>query len=339
MLGLAILFALGICWWLASRHLQRGISLSPAANSLPIQQEPNAPVPQKPKSEQSNSQSINVSKSSAPPAVQEFIRKTLADPQYEWKQPINFYGKVVDENNQLVANANVHFIWTDLSKTGTSEADTKSDSAGLFSLLGKKGKRLCLKASKDGYYTTIDARVPSYEYANPADNLFTPDPNNPVILHLRKKGVGVDLIISQYGVSPDFPIHIPRDGTPIRVDFIKRKTGDNGQMQITENKPEYKNWQQASSWSFRIEIPDGGFIEENDEFPFEAPETGYQPVVKFRFQQGQADWTENLQKNYYIKFGNPPLYGHLQLQTGISYGGAFLTYAINPTGSRNLEPK
>lgn len=35
----------------------------------------------------------------------------------------------------------------------------------------------------------------------------------------------------------------------------------------------------------------------------------------------------------------PPLYARFQLQTAISYGGAIITYAINPDGSRNLEPK
>ena len=88
-----------------------------------------------------------------------------------------------------------------------------------------------------------------------------------------------------------------------------------------------------------MEIPDGGFVEEKDEFPFEAPESGYQPVMEFNFQQGQADWIENLKKDYYIKFGNPPRYGRLHFDTSISKEGVRLTYAINPNGSRNLEPK
>jgi hypothetical protein len=61
--------------------------------------------------------------------------------------------------------------------------------------------------------------------------------------------------------------------------------------------------------------------------------------LEFNYQKDQPDWTEDLKKDYYIKFGNPPLYGRLHLETGISYGGATLTYGINPDGSRNLEPK
>jgi len=43
-----------------------------------------------------------------------------------------------------------------------------------------------------------------------------------------------------------------------------------------------------------MDIPDGGFVEENDEFPFEAPESGYQSIVDFAFQQGQPNWTTDI---------------------------------------------
>jgi len=277
------------------------------------------------------------SASSIPEAVLEYVRKSTEDPQYDWKQPINFYGRVVDENAKPVASANAHFKWTDLSANGTSEADVISDENGLFSLINRTGKRMSVTVGKDGYYSPRSEFM-SFEYANPADGLFTPDRNTPVIFHLRKKGIGADLITSQYGLASDFQIHIPRDGTPIKVDLMQRKTGDSGQIQITESKPEYRAWKSATNWWFRLEIPDGGLIEQNDEFPFTAPMEGYQPAIEYDFQQGQ-NWALTLKTNFYIKFGNPPRYGRLQLETGIDYGGAILNYAINPDGSRNLEPK
>lgn len=273
------------------------------------------------------------------PEVARYVQSVLADPQFDWKQPINFFGRVVDENNQPVEGASVDFKWTDLSTNGTSEYHTTSDSVGLFSMVDQRGKRLSVSASKPGYYSAADARLASFEYANPADGLFTPDPNNPVVLHLRKKGAGVDLTTSQYGMSPDFPISIPRDGTLVNLDVMQRKVGGTGQIQISESKPERGAWQQATAWWFRMQVPDGGFVEQKDEFPFEAPESGYQPIVQFDFQQGQTNWTTGFKKDFYIKFGNPPRYGRFQVQTDISYGGAIITYAINPTGSRNLEPK
>jgi hypothetical protein len=288
---------------------------------------------------QKQTQSPTVSKTPAPITVHEYVKRSTEDEQYDWKQPINFYGHVIDESNNPVADANAHFNWTDLSEKGTSSADAKSDGNGFFSLTDRKGKRMSVTVSKDGYYTYPSEKLSSYEYANPADGLFTPNQNNPVVFHLRKKGAGVDLISSKSNLSPDLAVHIPRDGTPTWIDFMQKKVGDSGQMQIAEIKPEYKSWKLATNWSFRVKIPDGGFVEENDEFQFEAPQDGYQSVMDFEFQKGNVDWVINLKKNYYIKFGNPPLYGRLQIMTGISYGGATLTYAINPNGSRNLEPK
>ena len=255
-----------------------------------------------------------------PPEVTRYVQNVLADPQYDWKQPINFYGKVVDENNRPVGSASVDFKWTDLSTNGTSEYHTTSDLAGLFSMVNQTGKRMSVSASKPGYYSAADARLASFEYANPADGLFTPDPNNPVVLHLRKKGAGVDLTTSQYGMSPDFPINIPRDGTPVMLDVIQRKVGSTGQIQVSESKPEHSAWQEATSWWFRMEIRDGGFVEQKGEFPFQAPESGYQHVLQFEFQQGQTNWATGFKKDFYIRFDNPPRYGRFQVQTDISYG-------------------
>ena len=311
----ALLLGVGL-WALLHKKSESPAPPAPVeAQNQPAQVSPSGPprtpspvAPSPPHSRSHTSNTVIVEGVPIPQDVVDYVRKSLADPTYDWKQPINFYGKVVDESNQPVAAANVHFSWNDLSEKGTSEADTKSDANGLFSLEGKKGKRLCLWASKEGYYAAADARVPCYEYANPADGLFTPDANNPILLHLRKKGAGVDLITSQYGMSPDFPISVPRDGTPVKLDVMQRKIGDSGQIQISENKPEHNAWQQAKSWWFRMEVPDGGFVEESDEFPFEAPQSGYQPVMQFEFQQGQTNWATALKKDFYVKFGSPPRY-------------------------------
>lgn len=271
-------------------------------------------------------------------AIMEYLQKTKADPQYDGKQPINFYGRVVDESNNPIEGASISFSWRNLSPDEHNVSAT-SDNNGFFSLTSQTGNRLEVTVSKKGYYSSGNARYSAYEYANPAIGLFKPDSNNPVVFHLRKKGVGVNLITSQHGIYPDLQIHIPRDGASIAVDLLQKKVSDSGQIQFAEMKPEFKDWKQATNWSFRMEIPAGGFVGENDEFQFAAPEEGYQSVVRFNFQQGQPNWTTDINTNYYIKFGNPPLYGHLHIQTGISYGGAILTYVINPDGSHNLEPK
>ena len=64
---------------------------------------------------------------------------------------------------------------------------------------------------------------------------------------------------------------VPKDNTPVRIDFFQKQASPTGQLEITQNKPP---WQGATNWSFSLSIPDGGLVENQDEFQFEAPETG-----------------------------------------------------------------
>jgi len=249
----------------------------------------------------------------------------------ERSKPIAFYGKVVDEATQAVADANVHFIWID--PKSTSESDTTSAADGSFSLTGVVGGDVSVYVWKTGYYEIKSLDGITFNNTGNSSSR-----ENPVLFHLRKKGTGTDLITSKYGVTPYFDVHVPIDGTTTKVDFLNRSAGNNGQMELSNIKPEYLQARQASEWSFKMEIPDGGFVEENDEFPFEAPENGYQPIVQFDFQKAQPGWTDTIQKDYYIEFGNPPRYGYLHLETSIG-SGVRIKYAINPNGSRYLEPK
>jgi hypothetical protein len=251
-----------------------------------------------------------------------------------WRKPIAFYGKVVDQNEQPVAGVQVHFVWTDTSANGSSEVNQLTDAQGQFSLSGTTGRLLQVWLSKDGYYVP-KTNHNNFDYATG----YIADPNSPEIFRLVKKGEGADLITSLHGMSStlDFSVSTP-DGSPVRVDFFNRKTGRDGQMEVSQNKPAYGAWHTATGWSYRLAIPDGGFVATSDEFPFEAPASGYQPVVEFKFRKGEPGWTERINKTFYIAFGNPRKYGRIHVETTMTTG-TILEYAINPDGSRNLEPR
>ncbi len=83
----------------------------------------------------------------------------------------------------------------------------------------------------------------------------------------------------------------------------------------------------------------GGFTAQNDEFPFESPAAGYLPTIDLNFEKGKPNWTTHFVMQYYIVFGQPQKYGWLRIESDIAQETIFLTYAINPDGSRNLEPK
>jgi hypothetical protein len=259
--------------------------------------------------------------------------------EQQYQTPISFYGKVVDQDEAPIAGASIAFDWANAQGEGL-HASATSDGQGLFSPTGIRGKGLNVHVSKEGYYTPKQTNQVTFVYADySGGGIFAPDQANPVVFHLRKKGPGTELMTSEYGVRSNLGVRAPRDGTPVRVDFLSRKVGDAGPLEISQVKPDYEHWQQATEWTFRMAIPDGGFVEHAEEFPFQAPETGYQPAIEFHFKNGETNWTTTFQKQYYIAFGQPRHYGRLVVETAIEMEGARLTYVINPDGSRYLEPK
>lgn len=258
-------------------------------------------------------------------------RETVAE---NWRKQIEFYGMVEDQNDRPVSEVQVHFVWTDTSASGSSELNQLTDAQGKFALTGKTGRMLQVWLNKNGYYVP-KTNLNNFDYATG----YMADVNNPVIFRLIKKGEGADLITSQQGMSSTLNFSAStRDGTPVKVDFFTRKAGAEGQMQVSQNKPALGAWQTATEWSYRLAIPDGGFVETTEEFPFKAPETGYKPVIEFKFKKGDPNWTERINKAFYIAFGTPRKYGRVRIETSMTTG-TILEYAINPDGSQNLEAK
>ena len=258
--------------------------------------------------------------------------KRRIDPEYEWKMPINFFGRVVDENEQPVPSAKVELSWTDLSQAGSSQAQTTTDAQGFFSLLNQTGRHLEVRVSKDGYYTPKRQQI-SFDYAAfwEAD-YHVPDPNNPVLFHIRKKNQGEALRSGE--IRPT----MPADGTPMRFDLLNGgRLSPDGQLEIAAVTNTQKYPPKIFNWRATILVPGGGLIEHDAEFPFEAPEDGYQPSVGFDMPTNAPDWKPLIEKSYFIEFGSPPRYGRIQVQINGGSQKASVSYWVNPSGSRNLE--
>lgn len=254
--------------------------------------------------------------------------------QADWQHPIEFYGKVLDENGNPVEGVNIRFQWADMTENVDSNtAATESDAAGLFSLHGKFGRSLDVWVAKEGYYAPHEG-YKGFLYAI-GNDLYSPDIANPFIFKLRKMGQGAELITSQNGVSTQVGVRVPTNGSPVKVDLLKKGPDPSGQLEISQVKPP---WNEATTWSFRLSIPDGGLVENQDDFQFHAPETGYQPTVEYNFSKNDAGWTTQVTKQFYIAFGNPRKYGWLRIESNLGQQTVFLSYAINPDGSQNLEP-
>ena len=261
------------------------------------------------------------------------MEEALEKGQDQWRTPIEFYGKVVDENTNAVAGARVDFDCNDTSAEGTSFYHAQSDANGLFSIKGIKGMLLSVKVNKEGYYPNLPYGNNFY-YAGQNQN-FVPDASNPVVFRLRKKGTPEPLIRFRN------PFDVPKDGTPIQVDLATGHLAASGNANL-----KVECWTQDAGtrpgqqfdWKCRVSLVRGGIQLYNQEFPFTAPETGYAPSDEIDMEgRPNEQWQMDVQRHYFIRTSDGR-FGRVVFRM-IAHGDHFclIESYFNPSGSRNLE--
>ena len=270
-------------------------------------------------------------------ATKIYVQRFNQDHQYDWKVPLNFYGKVIDENNQPVAGATARMQWNTIGVPGgTSYQQTLSDGGGLFSLTEQHGKMLEVRVQKDGYYTVDGGAGPvAFEYANPSSpNYNEPDASSPVIFHLRRKGPGAKLFSKALNVP--LTTNHPQDRVNLMQGFIK----PDGSLTLAADKSKFLPGAQPFPWSVTLTMSEGGLVETNDQFPFQAPESGYAPTVTIDMTNIDPDvWRGSVAKTYYFYLPSTNTYGRLTVNTSATLPTIALNYAYNVApGNRVLEP-
>lgn len=259
------------------------------------------------------------------------------DRNFEWKMPISFFGKVVDQDDQPVEGAKVVLQWTDMSAKGTSNRTLFTDATGRFQLTGVSGKNLGVnQIFKEGYYLVTKGIQTGFEYAAFFEPIYhQPDVNDPVVFRLRKAGeIPSELIVRESLIG------LPANGAAQTIDLRtgnKIAAGD-VRLSVTRGEP---NEDRRYDWSIQIEGANGsGLIESEDEFMFEAPEEGYLPKYSYRFDADSPDWQSEVRKNYFVRSGNGANYARLEIKFMPRYqqnAAVRVRFFVNPTGSRNLE--
>ena len=215
--------------------------------------------------------------------------------------PITFYGKVVDQNGNPVAGANVLMTALDHPLSQGSTYAKQSDSNGLFTIWGIHGAALQVNVSKEGYYTVPEswgdfayaARVGTQKPAHP-------DRSDPAVFVLRKMG-GTERLIHQ-----EKDIKVSEMGTPSTIDL---RTGNT--VGAHEPDIQFQTWisdhhvrpgasarEQRFDWRCVVSVPGGGLqVRGGSEFDFEAPSDGYQASDQIA-ESGTADsWTGGFSRN------------------------------------------
>lgn len=264
----------------------------------------------------------------------EVRRRDGQDRKWEWKIPIKFYGRVVDENGHPIGAADVRMQWTNFSANGTENRQMQSDAQGLFSIDNVTGKRLVVRVSKPGYYASDSRNRFSFEYANPFEEIFhRPDPNRPVFFFLRRQNPAADVI------SKSVEVVLPGDGTGPRLHLESGKVAATGEVQIQAWKPwPPRPMSPPYNWKVILSIAGGGFVETHEDFAFEAPEAGYEETYMIDMNPALlTEWRVSAEHSLYFTFGEPKKYGRMSLRTDGGSRYIFLDYVINQSGSRNLE--
>ena len=327
-----------ICLLVWLRHTTKPqASTSPQSKNVPTNQLTQPKQPTAADSRQTSNTSLTKSLPKSAPPLTEALAKTnpfAAMRLALWQAPIDFYGKVVDETSNAVAGAKIGFHWVEIpTEEGNRTATTESDAEGLFSLHGRRGPSLTVWFSKEGYYSSHGGQI-SFNYAS-GPNIISPDPQNPVVFNLRKKGIPEPL------VAINRSYRIPRDGTPVGIDLATGKTitGGSGNLVVqcwTEDQG--KRSGEKYNWRCVVTIPGGGIVATDEEFAFLAPETGYVNSTEINMPADRPDWKNDVDLKFYYHLADGR-YGRMTFSM-IAGGQHFcmIDSFLNPSGSRNLEP-
>jgi hypothetical protein len=267
------------------------------------------------------------------PTAEEFSQQAIAP----WYTPIEFYGKVIDENSNPIAGASIQFRWaTQTEDVAATTATTESDTDGLFSLQGKRGRSLEVSVSKEGYYNSRKDKT-GFLYALGSD-IYSPSMLDPVIFHLQKKGTPEPLMRLAGAMMGPRQYRLDTKGTPTDISFYtgKRVSQIEGQFRVQYwmDVPQGP-MQRQFDWRCQISVPGGGLQATAEEFPFTAPEQGYQESIQI--ESNTNAWTYMPERSFYVHLADGK-YGRVKFSLNCSGNPFFGVEAlINPSGSRNLE--
>ena len=205
---------------------------------------------------------------------------------------------------------------------------------GLFSVSDIQGKRLVVDVSKEGYLSTSSSHN-SFEYSDFTDGLFhVPDSNNPVNFRLQKL-LGAEPMYEFLQVGQITP-----GGTPLVLSITTGKIGKQGDLACSVTLGPGRGDFDAADFTVTLEALNGaGFRQSDEEFLFNAPESGYQNTLVLAIKADDPNYRAAQTLRFYVRTGGGK-YAAVELEVVLLKMNrarlkAFIHY--NPSGSRNLE--
>jgi len=264
--------------------------------------------------------------------------------QQSLNQPINFVGKVVDQDGNGVEGVEItytvahypivprpDFSWATQSKKITS------DNTGVFVISNESGVHFHLKHfKKPGYQFSQYANIYLKSYKKFPDDKLWKDYSqaSPYILKSWKLTKPARLVHATKFIG------LRNDGRIYSLDFMSKRFKEEGvrwgDLVVSMTMATRDN--NRFDWTVKIEVDNGGIMESEDEIMNMAPNAGYKEKWQFEMLASDSKWKSRLRKRFYIYTNKR--YGRVEMEFVPGYRGGSaidLTYWINPTGSRNLE--
>ncbi|MEO6994247.1 MAG: carboxypeptidase-like regulatory domain-containing protein [Lacunisphaera sp.] len=267
------------------------------------------------------------------------------------EKDVEFWGKVIDQHDEPVANVAVTATITSHQIPLPSAQpqlqaiySVLTDAKGIFYVRGNPGRGFTIETMKKAGYILnpeLQKRTDNlhwYNYDQLDPKGFKPDANAPVVFRMWKIGKSQKLIEGDgfYGIVPD--------GSVYTVDLLAHEdhqgqgTGD-FEVKIMRS-PNVKLGTRGYDWSCEIEGVGGGVIETRDEFMYSAPETGYQSHYQIKISASDVPWTDDVTRQLYLMSRSGKVYARLDVEIFANYQDKAVfsvKYFANPNGSRNLE--
>ena len=251
--------------------------------------------------------------------------------------PIAFWGKVIDESGQPIADAVVKLGANDnpnpMGEGSTYEVIT--DIGGVFAIKNIRGISLSIQVSKGGYYSTDQSRGKvNYVLANNTD---TPIPTreNPSIFVLQKMGEPAALR------RVEKSLNLPKNGGIVMIDLEGGNVAGQGDLKIecwVQDQGVEMSIYNPYDWRCVISVPDGGLVERTNSLDFIAPIDGYQSFNEIHMSKTLKNWRQQVSNEYFIKRANGTFARvKIRVVTGVNNFVRFESYVNPKKGDRNLQ--
>jgi hypothetical protein len=288
----------------------------------------------------------NLSNTQESPVRKERLLSIMRERMRTNNVPIDFYGKVVDQNGAPVAGVEVKAAIRLMKEPlpgmigdGFDYLVASTASDGTFSFLNRTGEFFGIdKIQKEGYLVSATVHEKTYYYASD-EKKYRPNPSVPEVFKIWKQ-MGAEELIER-----NLKYKLTTEGRSYGLDLLngaQAKADAITDIRVSMTAPSVIKPHVKYDWNFVLEAVEGGLIETSDDYMYLAPLDGYVSRIQVSFNASDANWSDNFRKRFYVMSRNGSVYARIEILVGVALNGRgylHIESASNPNSSRNLESK